>query len=91
MASYVYTRDGIVGGAYNNEWDIPHPERLSTEDRSKQLENEITADAAITTALSSGCSMACDGDTCTIYFEDTLSGTEKTALDAVVTAHKNNT
>jgi hypothetical protein len=91
MTAYNYTRELINGGSYDGKWDIPNPERLATEDRSKCLENEIIAAVAITKALSPGCSMVCNGATCTINFTEALSGAEKLALDALVTAHKNNT
>lgn len=90
MVAYNYTRERIVGGAYDNRWDIPNPDRLSTEDHSKYLENEIIADSTITTSLLP-CSIVCNGPNCTINFENTLSGAEETSLDALVAAHKNNT
>jgi hypothetical protein len=91
MTAYNYTRELISEGLYEGKWDIPNPERLATEDRSKYLENEIIAAVAITKSLSPGCSMICNGATCTINFTETLDSAEKMALDALVAAHKNNT
>lgn len=49
-----------------------------------QLANEIDADVSITTAL---LRIDVDGDTVYIVFQSTITGGEKTALDAVVAAH----
>jgi hypothetical protein len=55
-----------------------------TDPNLPQLDSEINADGTITTSLN-GSSLT--GDVVEIYFVSTISGAEKTALDAIVAAH----
>lgn len=84
MSEYSYTRAKLSSGDYEGIWDINNP------DRGTCICQEIEADGSIAKTLDCP-AIICSGTSAKIYFNDTLSGAEETALDALVLAHKNNT
>lgn len=89
MVAYTYTRNILTAeDEYKGQWDLPNPQKITGDDKTKYLENMIkAASGTITKTLVSTGSVVCNGATCTINFTEALSAAEETALDAVVAAH----
>ncbi len=81
MKEYIYSREKTDG-----KYDIENQERVDGEGEQIHLAKEIEA------AFSCGCfRVICNGAECKVMFKIDPTEDQKSLLDGIVLAHKNNT
>jgi len=79
MFSYTYLREKIDG-----KFTIPNETKTIIADG---VEEQLYLAKYIQTEMSKNCRICCYNNTCTIYFENALTDSEKATLDNVVIAY----